>query len=187
VIDLKDCDSRIGAIADRIRIGTEKDGWQLAVIDYVQQLRPDDSRLTGNQAYEQISQQVQKSAKSNDIPILVASQLSRGVEQRGGSKRPNMSDLRSSGAFEQDADGICFLYRPGYYGIEEDEHGQSVKWRTEVLFEKYRIAGDEVPAVFNLEWRNQRLKQEIDDDDTYPAQPTNLITKTASPDEDLPF
>lgn len=187
VIDLKDCDSRIGAIADRIRIGTEKDGWQLAVIDYVQQLRPDDSRLTGNQAYEQISQQVQKSAKSNDIPILVASQLSRGVEQRGGSKRPNMSDLRSSGAFEQDADGICFLYRPGYYGIEEDEHGQSIKWRTEVLFEKYRIAGDEVPAVFNLEWRNQRLKQEMDDDDTYQAQPTNLITKTANSDEDLPF
>jgi replicative DNA helicase len=187
VIDLKDCDNRIGAISDRIRIGVEKDGWQMAMIDYVQQLRPDDSRLTGNQAYEQISQQIQKSAKSNDIPILAASQLSRSVEQRGGTKRPNMSDLRSSGAFEQDADGILFLYRPGYYGINEDEHGQSIKYRTEVLFEKYRIAGDEVPAVFNLEWRNQRLMQEMSDDDLPGSAPTTLITKTADTDEDLPF
>jgi len=187
VIDLKDCDSRVGAIADRIRIGVEKDGWQMAIIDYVQQLRPDDSRLTGNQAYEQISQQIQKTAKSNDIPLLVASQLSRGVEQRGGSKRPSMSDLRSSGAFEQDADGICFLYRPGYYGIEEDEMGQIVKWRTEVLFEKYRIAGDEVPAVFNLEWRDQRLKMEGYEDETTTVPVTNTINKTANTDEDLPF
>jgi hypothetical protein len=56
-----------------------------------------------------------------------------------------------------------------------------------VLFEKYRIAGDEVPAVFNLEWRNQRLMQEMSDDDLPGSAPTTLITKTADTDEDLPF
>ena len=188
VIDLKDCDSRVGAVCDRIQIGTEKDGWQLGIIDYVQQLRPDNNSLTGNAAYEQISQRIQKAAKSNDIPLLVASQLNRAVETRGGDKRTGMSDLRSSGAFEQDADGIMFLYRPGYYGIETDEEGDNVKFRTEVMVEKYRIAGDEVPATFNLEWRDQRLKQEEDDDFETPiVQIDNRISKTAGSDTDIPF
>jgi replicative DNA helicase len=190
VIDLKDCDNRIGAITDRIRIGVEKSGWQMAIIDYVQQLRPNTASLTGNQAYEQISQQIQKSAKYNNISILAASQLSRAVENRGGTKRPTMADLRSSGAFEQDADNICFLYRPGYYGIEQDEEGFSIKYRTEVIFEKYRIAGDEIPATFNLEWRKQRLVQEGEADEmpAYVPQPdTRIEPSKRNNDDDVPF
>jgi replicative DNA helicase len=198
VIDLKDCDNRIGAITDRIRIGVEKYGWQMVIIDYVQQLRPNTASLTGNQAYEQISQQIQKVTKSNGITTLAASQLNRAVESRGGSKRPSMADLRSSGAFEQDADNILFLYRPGYYGIEEDEEGCSIKYRTEVIFEKYRIAGDEIPATFNLEWKKQRLIEEKDgyNSDSHPMPSTeevgpevysNVISKKANTDEDVPF
>lgn len=194
VIDLKDCDNRIGAITDRIRIGVEKHGWQMVIIDYVQQLRPNTASLTGNQAYEQISQQIQKTTKANGITTLAASQLNRAVESRGGSKRPTMADLRSSGAFEQDADNILFLYRPGYYGIHEDDEGLSIKYRTEVIFEKYRIAGDEVPATFNLEWRNQRLVQEMDnhqpastENGNFAPMNNNLIPKKANTDEDVPF
>jgi len=196
VIDLKDCDNRIGAITDRIRIGVEKHGWQMVIIDYVQQLRPNTASLTGNQAYEQISQQIQKATKANGITTLAASQLNRAVESRGGSKRPTMADLRSSGAFEQDADNILFLYRPGYYGIDEDEEGRSIKYRTEVIFEKYRIAGDEVPATFNLEWRYQRLVQEEEDYQTAPPSPncsfapvhhSTMVTSKADTDDDLPF
>ena len=81
-----------------------------------------------------------------------------------------------------------FLYRPGYYGIETDEEGDNVKFRTEVMVEKYRIAGDEVPATFNLEWRDQRLKQEEDDDFETPiVQIDNRISKTAGSDTDIPF
>ena len=65
-------------------------------------------------------------------------QLSRAVETRGGAKRPQISDLRESGAIEQDADLIAFLYRPEYYGILEDEEGNSLRGITEVIISKHR-------------------------------------------------
>ena len=188
VIGLSDIDSRIGAITDRIHIGVEKEGWEMAIIDYIGQISPDTKSFSANDALEKVSKQIQKCAKSHEIPLLVASQLNRAVETRGGSKRPGLSDLRNSGALEQDADAVMFLYRPGYYGIEYNEEGENVKWRTEVLVEKYRIAGDEVPATFNLEWRDQRLKQEAGDDFETPiVQMDNRISKTAGSDTDIPF
>jgi replicative DNA helicase len=72
-----------------------------------------------------------------DIPIIALSQLSRAVETRGGDKRPMLSDLRESGAIEQDADIVCFLYRPEYYKIHEDEHGSTLGIG-EVIVAKHR-------------------------------------------------
>ena len=75
-----------------------------------------------------------------DIPILALSQLNRGVESREGleGKRPQLSDLRESGAIEQDADMVCFIHRPEYYKIYKDAHGNDTHGIAEFLIAKHR-------------------------------------------------
>ena len=78
-------------------------------------------------------------AKELNIPIIALSQLSRAVESRKESNKvPQLSDLRESGAIEQDADMVMFIYRPEYYGIENNEMGESVEGLTEVKIAKHR-------------------------------------------------
>jgi replicative DNA helicase len=93
----------------------------------------------GNREQEisNISRSIKSIAKELDVPIIALSQLSRAVETRGGDKRPMLSDLRESGAIEQDADLVCFLYRPEYYKIFEDEHGSTLGIG-EVIVAKHR-------------------------------------------------
>ena len=94
---------------------------QMVFIDYLQLMRGGDA-YKGNREQEisQISRQLKGLAKELKIPILALSQLSRAVETRGGDKRPQLSDLRESGAIEQDADMVMFIYRPDYYGQEQE-------------------------------------------------------------------
>jgi replicative DNA helicase len=94
----------------------------------------------GNREQEiaSISRALKKIAKELSIPVIALSQLSRAVETRGGDKRPQLSDLRESGAIEQDADMVMFLYRPEYYGITEDEGGASTAGVGEVIIAKHR-------------------------------------------------
>jgi replicative DNA helicase len=77
-------------------------------------------------------------AKELNVPVIALSQLSRAVEQRGTNKRPQLSDLRESGSIEQDADIVCFLYRPEYYGIQTDDDGMSTAGMGEVIIGKQR-------------------------------------------------
>lgn len=93
------------------------DGVKMIVVDYLQMLKKPEGYQAGNYAVEHNSRECKNIAKELNVPVIVLSQLSRAVETRGGLKRPILSDLRDSGAIEQDADLVIFPYRPGYYGF----------------------------------------------------------------------
>nr|WP_229310966.1 replicative DNA helicase [Larkinella soli] len=114
---------------------------QMVVIDYLQLMQGDTSGRTGGnreQEIASISRALKNLAKELNVPVIALSQLSRAVEQRGGDKKPQLSDLRESGSIEQDADMVIFLYRPEYYGITADEAGNSVAGIGEVILAKNR-------------------------------------------------
>lgn len=114
---------------------------QMIVVDYLQLMTGDTGgSKSGNREQEiaMISRSLKNLAKELDVPVIALSQLSRAVETRGGEKRPMLSDLRESGSIEQDADMVIFLYRPEYYGILEDEAGNSVQGMGEVIVAKNR-------------------------------------------------
>lgn len=115
-------------------------GIGMLVIDYLQ-LMSGDGKGNREQEISQISRGLKKIAKELDIPVIALSQLSRSVEQRGGDKRPQLSDLRESGAIEQDADIVIFTHRPEYYGITEYADGVSTRGVAEIIFAKHRNGG----------------------------------------------
>ncbi len=115
---------------------------QMVIIDYLQ-LMSAGSGKGGNREQEisTISRSIKEIAKELNVPIIALSQLSRSVETRGGDKRPVLSDLRESGAIEQDADIVGFLYRPEYYNILTNEDGSSNQGVGEVIIAKHRNGG----------------------------------------------
>jgi replicative DNA helicase len=114
----------------------------IIIIDYLQLMTAGNSKSGGNREQEisSISRALKSIAKELDIPVIALSQLSRAVETRGGSKRPLLSDLRESGAIEQDADIVSFIYRPEYYGIHEwdDDSGAPADGQAELIIAKHR-------------------------------------------------
>jgi len=117
-------------------------GVSLIIIDYLQLMTGDTSKSGGGGNREQeiasISRALKGIAKELNVPVIALSQLSRAVETRGGDKRPQLSDLRESGSIEQDADMVMFLYRPEYYGIDQDENGMPLAGTGEVIIAKHR-------------------------------------------------
>jgi replicative DNA helicase len=115
----------------------------MVIIDYLQLMTVGGSKGTGNREQEisTISRSIKEIAKELNVPMIALSQLSRSVEQRGGDKRPVLSDLRESGAIEQDADIVSFIYRPEYYGFDTDENGESNKGVGEIIVAKHRNGG----------------------------------------------
>ncbi len=118
---------------------------KLIIIDYLQLMTAGSSQKGGNREQEisTISRNLKALAKELDIPVIALSQLSRAVETRGGSKRPLLSDLRESGAIEQDADIVSFIYRPEYYKIDEwdDEDQSPTDGQAELIIAKHRNGG----------------------------------------------
>ena len=120
-------------------------GIKMIMIDYLQLMTAGGSQKGGNREQEisMISRNLKALAKELSIPVIALSQLSRAVETRGGSKRPLLSDLRESGAIEQDADIVSFIYRPEYYKIDEwdDEERSPTEGQGEFIVAKHRNGG----------------------------------------------
>src|SRR6476620_7516458 len=113
----------------------------MIIIDYLQLMSGTGENRNGNREQEisTISRSLKGLAKELQVPIIALSQLSREVEKRKeGNKMPQLSDLRESGAIEQDADMVMFLYRPEYYDITQDEMGDSNRGETHVRIAKHR-------------------------------------------------
>ena len=113
---------------------------QMVIIDYLQLMTAGGDKKNGNREQEisTISRGLKGLAKDLNIPVMALSQLNRTVESRGSSKKPQLSDLRESGAIEQDADIVSFIFRPEYYDILEDEQGGSTEGLAEIIIAKHR-------------------------------------------------
>jgi replicative DNA helicase len=115
-----------------------KEDIQLLIVDYLQMMQGPRGAENRQQEIAVISRSMKGIAKELSIPVIAISQLSRGVEMRGGDRRPQLADLRESGAIEQDADVVMFVYRPEFYGIELDRDGNSTENLAEILMAKQR-------------------------------------------------
>lgn len=142
---------------------------ELIIIDYLQLMNASGASFGSRQEeVSTISRSLKGLAKELNIPIIALSQLNRGVESREGieGKRPQLSDLRESGAIEQDADIVCFIHRPEYYKIYQDEKGADLRGLAEIIIAKHRNG-----AVGDVRLRfvgNYARFQNIEDDSLVP-------------------
>lgn len=140
-------------------------GVELIVVDYLQLMTAGGDQGNREQEISTISRSMKSIAKELNVPIIALSQLNRTPETRGGDKRPQLSDLRESGAIEQDADIVSFIYRPEYYGLQEwDDDGTPTQGQAELIVAKHRNG-----ALDNVRLRfiSQLAKfEDLEDDST---------------------
>ncbi len=183
---------------------------KLLIVDYLQLMTVGGNNKTGNREQEisTISRNLKSLAKELDIPVIALSQLSRAVETRTGSKRPILSDLRESGAIEQDADIVSFIYRPEYYKIDEwdDEERSPTEGQAEFIIAKHRNGGlDNIRLKFNgslgkfenldnfdspFEFHSKMNAAANDNTfkpDSYPSQDQAFGTVNPEDGDDMPF
>ncbi len=142
-------------------------GVKLIMIDYLQLMNASGMQFGSRQEeVSKISRSLKGLAKELNIPILALSQLNRGVEGREGleGKRPQLSDLRESGAIEQDADMVLFIHRPEYYHLYTDEKGRDLRGMAEIIIAKHRngSVGD-----VRLRFKGKFARFENPEDDNY--------------------
>jgi replicative DNA helicase len=177
-------------------------GIKLIVVDYLQLMTAGTSNKSGNREQEisTISRNLKALAKELNIPVIALSQLSRAVETRGGTKRPLLSDLRESGAIEQDADIVSFIYRPEYYGIDEwdDDERTPSEGQAEFIVAKHRNGGlDNIRLKFignlgkfdNLESFDSpfEFQSKMNESPINPSSLPNLNDAFGDSDDDMPF
>jgi replicative DNA helicase len=123
-------------------------GLGLIIVDYLQLMRHEGRVESRVEQVSQISRGLKGLARELNVPVIALSQLSRAVEQRGGDKKPILSDLRESGAIEQDADLVMFIYREEYYDKESERPGES-----DIIIAKHRNGPvGEVVLTFQKEY-----------------------------------
>ena len=187
-------------------------GVKIIMIDYLQLMNANGMRFSSRQEeVSTISRSLKGLAKELDIPILALSQLNRGVESREGleGKRPQLSDLRESGAIEQDADMVLFVHRPEYYHIFQDDKGRDLHGMAEIIIAKHRkgATGDvllnfrgeftrfenpeegRITANANAEAGNQGqfLESKINGNDGPAPMPDGYNPFAGGPSEPMPF
>jgi replicative DNA helicase len=147
----------------------------LIIIDYLQLMSGTGDRNSNReQEISAISRGLKGLAKELQVPIIALSQLSREVEKRkDGNKMPQLSDLRESGAIEQDADMVMFLYRPEYYDITQDEMGDSNRGETHVRIAKHRNGSLETIKLRAL-LHIQKFVEDNGGQDFGPGLPSNF-------------
>lgn len=181
---------------------------QLAVVDYLQLMSgPVDARGSREQEVSHISRGLKAIAKELDIPIIALSQLNRSVEMRSGDKRPQLSDLRESGAIEQDADIVIFIHRPEKYGLLEDAEGNSTKGKAEIIIAKHRngavcdvelkfvesmakfvdMQDSELQPLPDLEGNGITFSSKINQEPPQPETKKDVFDSTSTSNEEAPF
>lgn len=128
-------------LKSRARRMAREHGIRLIIIDYLQLMNAGGMRFSNRQEeVSMISRSLKGLAKELDIPVIALCQMNRGVEAREGieGKRPQLGDLRESGAIEQDADVVMFVHRPEYYHIYTDDRGRDLHGMAQIVIEKHR-------------------------------------------------
>jgi replicative DNA helicase len=163
-------------------------GIRMIIIDYLQLMNAQGSSFgSREQEVSIISRNLKALAKELDIPIIALSQLNRSVEQRGGTgmegKKPQLSDLRESGAIEQDADMVCFIHRPEYYHLySDDKTGKDLRGLGQIIVAKHRNgATDEIWLRFRNKFAKFQNENDLyDDSDVTPLpQPGEVSIKSS--------
>ena len=164
-------------------------GVKLIMIDYLQLMNASGMSFGSRQEeVSTISRSLKGLAKELNIPILALSQLNRGVENRPGgentldSKRPQLSDLRESGAIEQDADMVIFIHRPDYYRLFKDENGNDLRGKAVIIIAKHRngAVGDVL-----LTFKGQYARFENPDEEAAAPLPGEDFNGTSTADTSL--
>lgn len=164
-----------------------KHGVELFIVDYLQLMRADDDRSQNReQQISYISRSLKALAKELDAPVIALAQLSREVEKTP-DKRPLLSHLRESGSIEQDADMVGFLYRPEYYGIEQDEEGNDLHGVAEFIIAKHRNGAVDTARIRFIGQYTKFTDLEYTAMSFETPHPDARITPNKDQDEDLPF
>ena len=157
-------------------------GIKCIIIDYLQLMNASGMNFgSREQEVSTISRSLKGLAKELNIPIIALSQLNRSVEARQGveGKRPQLADLRESGAIEQDADMVCFIHRPEYYKITEDERGNSLIGVAEIIIAKHRNGA---PGDVRLRFKSEYAKfMNIEEDVAVKEFTSNMGSGTPLP------
>ena len=161
---------------------------ELIMIDYLQLMNANGMRFSNRQEeVSMISRSLKGLAKELDIPIIALSQLNRGVEGREGveGKRPLLSDLRESGAIEQDADMVLFVHRPEYYHLEYGPNGEDYRGMAEIIIAKHRKGATDIVL---LKFRGEYTRFENPENNMLgPTGDVIMSSKINGKDQSMPF